>query len=148
MTIEILEAQFAIERVLVLYAQLLDDLRFDEWGELFCEDASWTATWGGVTQRFETRTEIVANLREIEPKKAGAVRHCPVAPIIDIEGDVAYSWSDAIMFTIEDGANAVVSVGRYHDILRRADGRWQFYQRVFVPSGDSVPAGVRPSPAK
>jgi hypothetical protein len=143
---QLVETQAAIQRVLALYALLLDDLRFEEWGELFCEHATWTATWGGTSQTFEGRHQIVEGLRAIEPKKAGAVRHCPLAFVIDVNGSEAFCWSDAIVFSIAPEANVVVSVGRYHDILRHEGGRWRFLQRVFVPSGDPLPAGIRPCP--
>jgi hypothetical protein len=145
---EIAQTHLAVQRVLTLYAHLLDDLRFDDWGQLFCENATWMATWNGQTQTFCGRNNIVAALREIEPKAPGAVRHCPLAPIIDLNGEEAYSWSDAVMLTLAPGANVVVSVGRYHDILRFERGRWRFFQRVFVSAGDRVPAGIKPCPGE
>ena len=138
------EARVAIERVFVLYAHLLDDQRMPEWGELFCTDAIWTYC----DFRFVGRDKIVAGVGPMEPKKVGAARHFPTAAIIDFEGDEAYSWSDAIAFTVEPEANTVVSVGRYHDVLRKEGGRWRIYKRTFVPSGDPLPNDVRPTPSR
>jgi hypothetical protein len=41
----------------------------------------------------------------------------------------------------------IVAVGRYHDILRQVEGRWRFFRRIFIPSGEPVPPGIRQSPA-
>lgn len=137
------EARFGIQRLLTLYGHLIDDLRMQEWGELFCRDATWT--FG--PYHFVGRDSIVAGVGAMEPKRAGAVRHLTLAPILDFEDHDVYSWADAIALVVGLQTSQIVAVGRYHDILREVDGRWRFFRRIFIPSGEPVPPGTRPSPA-
>jgi len=39
--VRVLRARDEIGRLMALYGQLLDDLRLEEWGELFTDDAIW-----------------------------------------------------------------------------------------------------------
>jgi hypothetical protein len=137
------EAHFGIQRLLTLYCFLIDDLRMQEWGELFCRDATWT--FG--SHHFVGRDSIVAGVGAMEPKKAGAVRHLTLAPILDFEGQDVYSWADAIALTVGAQSSQIVAAGRYHDVVREVDGRWRFFRRIFIPSGEPVPSGIRPPPA-
>lgn len=137
------EARNGIQRLLTLYGHLLDDLRMQEWGELFCTDATWT--FG--PYHFVGRENIVAGVGAMEPKKAGAVRHLTLNPILDFEADEVYSWADAVALTVSPQSSQIAAVARYHDILRKVEGRWQFFRRVAVLSGEPLPPGVRPSPA-
>jgi hypothetical protein len=141
--LEALDARLAITRTMSLYSHHLDDLRLEAWGELFCEDGTWA--FGAF--KFVGRRAIVEGVGAMEPKSPGLVKHLSFAPVIDVDGDEAYSWADAIAFTVSAEANTVVAVGRYFDVMRREDGRWRFFSRLFVPSGEPVPDGVRRSPA-
>lgn len=132
----------AIRKLLAQYCHLLDDLRMEEWGELFCEDAVWTAR----TFHFEGRAAIVRGVRTLEPDQPGKVRHLTFLPLIELNGDEAHCWADTIALRTADQNNQITTVGRYHDVLRREGGRWRFARRLFVFSGEMPPAGVRPSP--
>jgi len=141
--IERLQAHIAIQRTLVLYGQLLDDQRFQEWGELFCEDATWT--YGSF--ELKGRKAIVDGVGGMQPKTLGGARHTTLPAVIDVEGNEAYAWAELIAFALTPETNTPASVGRYFDHLKRDGSRWRFARRLVVPAGGPVPAGIRLPPA-
>jgi hypothetical protein len=145
MPINGVEARTEIQTLLIHYCQLLDDQRFEEWAELFCEDAIWM--FG--SYRFEGRSNIAEGLRRLEPPRPGMIRHLTFSPLIHFEGEEAYSWADNIALGISAEGIRIISTARYHDVLRREGGRWRFYRRVSVASGMPVPEGIplTPTPA-
>jgi uncharacterized protein (TIGR02246 family) len=138
-----LQAHNAVVRTLVLYGHLLDDQRFQEWGELFCEDATWT--FGSF--HYKGRKAIVDGVCGMQPKKLGGARHTTLPPVIDFDGQEAYAWSELIAFSITPEASTVATTGRYFDILRHESDRWRFARRLVIPAGQPVPAGIRLPPA-
>ena len=88
-----LRARDAIGRLIALYGQLLDDLRLDDWGELFTDDAVWRIP--GIT--FEGRAEIKRGVGDMEPPQPGRVKHMSFTPVIDFEsGSRARAWTDQV----------------------------------------------------
>lgn len=138
------EDHLAIQRLHAQYGQLVDDRRFDDLGLLFCTDGVWEAG----PLRFEGRARIVSGFEEIEPPMPGMVRHLSFNPVIDLNGDQAHAWADAIALQVAapGEASSIVAVGRYHDVLRKEGGQWRFAHRVFVYSGQPVPEGMRETP--
>ena len=126
------ETMLAIQQLHARYGQLVDDRRFEDLGELFCEDAVWEAD----PIRFEGRAAIVAGFEQIEPPEPGMVKHLTFAPVI--------AWADAIALTVgkPGEVSTVVAVGRYHDVLRKEGGCWRFAHRVFVYSQQPLPDGA------
>lgn len=131
-----------IRRVIALYSQLVDDKRFDEWGELFTTDAVFEARGN----RIVGRSSIVGT---IGPMMAPAVtKHLAGAPVIDLlDDDRARAWTDLATFVRGEGGVSVATIGRYYDELRREDGRWRLSARVLVMTGDPVPHDCAPGPA-
>jgi hypothetical protein len=123
-----MDAFNAIVRTITLYGQLIDDLRLDEWGELFTEDAIWSAP--GIT--FRGRSEIVKGIGAMMPKTKGQVKHLAFNPIIEFDSDnSAHAWTDLVTLTkSEKGTWAISSVGRYYDSIEYAEGRWRFASRT------------------
>src|SRR3954471_15632221 len=86
----------AIQDVILLYGQLLDDLRMEDWGRLFTDDAVW-AMPGFV---FEGRAAIIKGVRAMEPDRPGYVKHLAFAPVIRFGGkDRARAWTDLLFLT-------------------------------------------------
>ena len=100
----------AIQQLLARYCQLIDDLRLDDLGTLFLEDAVWEAA----PLRFEGRAAIVAGFAQIEPPRPGMVRHITFTPVIDFAGDEAHVWADAMALQVgaPGEVSPVVAVGR------------------------------------
>jgi 3-phenylpropionate/cinnamic acid dioxygenase small subunit len=127
LTLEELAAIEAIRRVLTLYGQLLDDLRFAEWGELFTDDAIWRVP----QTTLRGRADIVAGLRAIEPDRPGQVKHVSFTPVLDFEsGSRARVWTDFLTLSLgADDAWLVSGAGRYHDVIVFDGSRWRFQTR-------------------
>src|SRR5690606_557224 len=102
------------------------DLRLAEWGELFTEDAVWE--YPGIA--FRGRAEIVAGVGAMEPTEPRQVRHLAFLPVVDVDGDTARAWTDALVLAnVPDAGWQIVAQGRYHDRLVRDGGRWRFAHR-------------------
>jgi hypothetical protein len=129
----------AIRETIILYGQLLDDLRMEEWGRLFTDDAVW-AMPGFV---FEGREEIIKGVRAMEPERPGTVKHLAFAPVIRFDGkDRARAWTDLLFLTRDtfDAPWNTAIAGRYCDELVASDAGWQFALRVADISPDDLPA--------
>ena len=60
-------------------------------------------------------------------------RHITANPIIETEGDTATVRSVYIVLQqAPDSPMQAIITGRYHDTLRRIDGRWRFVERRFL----------------
>jgi SnoaL-like domain len=131
-----MDSFYEIQRVVALYGQLLDDLRLDEWGELFTEDAVWSLP----TVSFQGRAEIVKGVGAMEPGERGRVKHIALTPIIDLEGERrAHAWTDLLVLTkSEQGAWNVAAAGRYYDMLEFSHGRWRFKSRICDVEWDGI----------
>ena len=147
----------AIRRVMGLYAQLLDDGRFEEWGQLFTDDAEWISVPGmyrtagsdpqawsarGRAQIVETVSRFTQGLRTAESRGMHFGGH----PVIDIQGDSASAWWDFIIMHITPGSLDVTATGRYYARFAKQRSRWRFTQRVSVQQGAELPPGLTPVP--
>lgn len=147
----------AIERTITLYSHLVDFGRYDEWGDLFTEDAE-AATVGGIqvwgdgaplpTPRG--RQAIVDFVRgNVEPMREKGVHlmHMPGKPVIELDGDSARAWwTYVVVATTADSIN-VAATGRYHtELVRCGDGRWRFRVRTCVETGGLLPEGALREP--
>ena len=127
----------AIRRLIALYGPLLDGGRLEEWGQLFHTDAVF-AVW---ETRYEGREAIVNGIGGMQPE--AAISHLALTPIIDFEDEAhARAWTDFSVCIQQGEATSVANTGRYHDRLRREDGRWRFAERVVVMPGAAPPEGV------
>ncbi|OSC26225.1 hypothetical protein B8W69_17585 [Mycobacterium vulneris] len=130
----------AIRRVIALHAQLLDERRWPELAALFCPDG--VLPWGGNT--FRGRKEIIEGLPGTQPEIPHRIKHFVYAPVIEIDGDDARAWSDVIVSLVpEEGPAEMSFVGRYHDHLRRENGRWLLSKHITVKTGDALPDDER-----
>jgi ketosteroid isomerase-like protein len=123
-------------RTLSLYCQLCDDGRFDEWAELYTDDAVFTVAG----RRYEGRAAIKAFIEAGQPPERRG-KHVCANPVVDLEADgvTARATTDYVFVGRgADGGFAVTSAGRYHDRLVRADdGRWRFAERAIVFMADA-----------
>ena len=154
-----------LRRVIALYGPLLDDGRFEDWGQLFAVDAEWISVPGihrpgsgnsgntgsnPQTWTVRGRDQIVAQVRSVtEPlRQEGKARglHFSGPPVIDVAGDRAHAWWDFIIMHITRDAISASNTGRYYSRFAKLDGRWRFTQRVSVQHGATLPPGLRPLP--
>jgi 3-phenylpropionate/cinnamic acid dioxygenase small subunit len=124
----------AIRNLLVDYCQLCDDGRFDEWGQLFTDDATFTVMGTTHTGRGDVQAFITA----AQPPEARG-RHLISQPRLTIDGDSAEARTDyAFVGRTDRGRLAVTSSGRYLDRFVRDGGRWRFASREIVFLGDPL----------
>ena len=137
--------RLAIQRLIAIYAQLLDEGRLDDWGQLFTEDARFSV-YG---RTYESRATIVAEIGGMVLPPAHPAKHISLVPVIDFTGDGrALAWTDfSGVGTNESGQIEVGTIGRYHDELVRDGERWRFASRTIVMAGEPLPDDVAPSPA-
>ncbi len=140
----------SIRRLIAVYSQLLDDGRWDEWGDLFTEDAVFTV-WGNA---YSGRQEIVKAISGMQPEFPG--KHVAFATVVDLggkDGDRALAWTDFLAMADAGPGQwgrsyAVATAARYYDRLVREDGRWRFSRRDIRNAGEPLPDGAVPSPAR
>jgi len=102
------------------YAQLIDDGDFDEWGDLFVDDARLDAA-GHV---LDGRAAILDFIRS---SYGGATTtHMFSVPDIVVDTDEARVATD---FLLVQNNGTAAGVGRTHDVWVRSDGRWRLSSR-------------------
>jgi 3-phenylpropionate/cinnamic acid dioxygenase small subunit len=117
-----------IRRTVARYAHFCDDGRFDEWGELYTDDATFSV----MGKTYKGREAIKAFITKAQPPEQRG-KHICFNTVIDTEGDEAYALTDYIFINRE---KAITSAGRYHDRLVHDRGRWRFADRRIVFMGD------------
>ena len=123
----------AIVNELNRYAELVDAGRFGDVGRLM---EHCTFSYGdegdpgpsgaeAITQSYEATVIVYAG-------GTPRTRHLTCNPQITVNGDTATARSVYVVFQLagSDGLQAIIT-GRYHDRLRRIDGRWRFTHRRF-----------------
>lgn len=140
------DVRAAIERLIAIYAQLLDSHRLEEWGELFTENARFRV---GVDE-WVGRDAIVDGIGGMQPPPDRPVKHVCLTPVVDLDGPGrARAWTDFTAFgTGDDGHMSIATVGRYYDRLVLDGERWRFEERAIVMGGAPVPDDLATSPAR
>jgi len=117
-----------VDRLLALYCQFCDDGRFDEWGELFTEDARFIV----LGETHEGREVIKKWISKAQaPEFRG--KHLLGQSVVDVDahGDSATGVTDySFINQTTEGGYTITSAGRYYDtFVRSDDGRWRFKTR-------------------
>lgn len=118
----------AIRRTIAQYCQLCDDGRFDEWADLYTDDATFSVLGKTYTGRADVKAFIEKGQA---PERRG--KHLCFNSIIDIDGDSARAITDYVFI---DKQHAITSAGRYHDRLIRQPDRWRFAERRILFLGE------------
>ena len=113
-----------IRRTLCQYSQLCDDGRFDEWGELFTDDARLEV----MGQVKTGRPAIVTYMRSVQPPESRGI-HMISGPLVEVDGPSASARTNYIFVRPATDGMAIVAAGRYHDQLVSDGGRWRFAER-------------------
>lgn len=123
----------AVRDTLARYCQLCDDGRFEEWGELYTEDARFEV----MDRTYEGREQIKGFIRAGQPPELRG-KHVAVNSVIETDGDEALGLTDYIFVGRSGDGFGIVSAGRYHDRLVRRGDRWLFAERRIVFLGDEA----------
>lgn len=124
----------SIRRTLALYCQLCDEGRFDEWAELYVDDAELHVM--GTTHRG--RTAIRAFIEKGQPPERRG-KHVCANPVIDLDESATTAWAVTDYVFVARGAQGltITSAGRYHDRLVLDGDRWRFARREIVFMGET-----------
>lgn len=114
-----------IGRVVARYCHLLDDGRWDEFAQLWAEDAEFVLEGQSTTGRGAIRAAIEATQ---PPERRG--RHLTANLEITVDGDRATHTCDFMFWARnKEGRSTLLFLGRYDDRLVRIDGEWQLARR-------------------
>jgi SnoaL-like domain len=121
----------AINQLLARYTHASDDLRTDDFVDLFAPDGSLTLVSVAVHPREKIR-EFCTKASPGPPGPRRAFMHLTLSSLIDITSESsAKAVSDAVVLAVGMGDGvSIIGVGRYHDVLVKLDGRWFFKERV------------------
>lgn len=118
----------AIRRTIAQYCQLCDEGRFDEWADLYVEDATFSV----MGRTYIGRADVQAFIEQGQPPERRG-KHLCFNSVIDIDGDSARVITDYVFI---DKQRVITSAGRYHDRLIRQPDRWRFAERRIVFMGE------------
>jgi len=122
------EDRAAIHDLLARYCHSFDSGNADGVADLFTEDGVFDPGVAGF-EPVEGR-EVIRGFVGSVP--AGTVHHITTDAAYDIDGDVATGIASFLVVA----KRAIVTAGRYHDDLVRADGGWRLRRRLAV--GDAT----------
>ena len=124
----------AIANELYRYAELVDAGRFEDVGELM-EHCTFRFGPDRIDGPSGSQA-IAASYRAAVITYADGTprtRHITANPIIELDGEAAQVRSVYTVFQQAPGSGTETIIsGRYHDTLRRIDGRWRFVERWFL----------------
>ena len=118
------EDQDQIRRTLAEYCQLLDDGRFEQWADLFTEDARLVLLGRVTTGRDAIRDYMMG----VQPDGSRGL-HMTANSLVDADGDSATATTDYMFVRPSGGGPAIIAAGHYHDRLVRDRTRWRFSER-------------------
>jgi len=125
------EDEDRIRRTLSEYSQRCDDGRYDEWSQLFTEDARFVVSGTEARGRPAIRDLMT---RMLPPGQGG--KHITSNTLVDIDGDTATSTTDYLFVRPTGAGPTIVAAGRYHDQLARDGVDWKFRLRSITMLDD------------
>jgi uncharacterized protein (TIGR02246 family) len=133
-SIQRVEDQLAIERLLKEYGRTLDNRDFAAYAALFARDGEWKGALGS----YRGPAAIQAAMEKIFKDAAadipkGSNFHVMSNFIIDVQGNRATAHSTFIFYKLNKSVPEAAVAGRYEDILIRENGAWRFLQRNALP---------------
>ena len=144
----------AADELLATYADCLDDGRFEDWLELFTEDASYKVVARDNHDRGLPATMVLCTNKNMIRDRIAALlgatkynfhydRHVVgqlrVRPRSDSDGEWELRASYAVFQTSHEGRSSLFSVGRYDDRLRMQGDRLLFCEKTVVVDTFAIP---------
>jgi ketosteroid isomerase-like protein len=107
------------------YHVLINDCRFDEFADLFTEDAVVDMGYmGGEVEPRRGKAEIHEMFATI-PKNLQQIKQFIHNHMIEVDGDTGIGWA-FLEARYGSGGTSYNVAGKYDDTYRRVDGRWLF----------------------
>jgi hypothetical protein len=133
-----LEDERAILDTLHRYGQAIDAHQDEAWARLFTEDGTFLCLddRGREIIREQGREALARWVRDFAVGETLAMKHCVIAPVIEIDGDTARVesyFSNLVENSDPAEAPYIRYMGRYSDEMARVtDGVWRFRLRVSI----------------
>jgi salicylate 5-hydroxylase small subunit len=143
--------QQEIDQLNAGYAAALDEKRFDDWPEFFVEDGHYKLQ---ARENFDRGLPLALMAMEsrgmMKDRVYGITQtifHAPyymrhlvgAARVVSVDGDLVNAETGYAVFrTRPGGISEVYNVGRYIDVLVRAEDRLQFKSRLAVYDSEMV----------
>jgi uncharacterized protein (TIGR02246 family) len=124
------QVEEGIRRTIAGYSQRLDDGRFEEWAELFTEDARLV-----LMGRVTTGREAIRRYIETVQPDGSRGMHVTTNSLIDVDGDRATATTDYLFVRPGEQGISVIAAGRYYDRLVHRGDQWQFEERSITLLG-------------
>ncbi|HUY66341.1 MAG TPA: nuclear transport factor 2 family protein [Acidimicrobiales bacterium] len=124
------EDEDQVRRTIAAYSQHCDDGRFDQWSELFVDDAHLVVAG----RANEGRGDIRRYMESVQPPEARG-KHITANSLVEVDGDTAVAHTDYLFVRAGAGGLTLVATGRYHDQLVRDGSRWRFRRREITLLG-------------
>jgi hypothetical protein len=125
-----MDDEAAISQLLARYTHAADDLRNDDFANLFAPDGSLTLVKTAVHPREKIREFSRRGTPPNRPVGRRAFMHLTLSSAIEVTSETsATGVSDAMVLMIGEGIS-IISVGRFHDVYVKLDGQWFFKERV------------------
>jgi 3-phenylpropionate/cinnamic acid dioxygenase small subunit len=124
----VVEEKEAIRDVLSAYCFYMDDGKFDQWADLFSEDAVFEA---GPQGKMQGRAAIKDFIVKAVPTQGEgpARKHCTMNSMIQVNGTEAKVDSYIIVVREADQGIMTSLAGRYEDLLVKQGETWRFKVR-------------------
>jgi SnoaL-like domain len=115
-----------VRAAIAAYTQALDDGRTDDVVATYCADGACEIPGMGTHEGHDALRQAYARWTPERPQ-----RHLVLNTLVtDWNDHEANAISDVIFVLKGDPGWAIQLVGRYHDTLHHADGRWRFHHRA------------------
>ena len=129
-----------VRAALAVYTQALDDGRTDDVVATYCPDGVCEIPGMGTHEGHEALQAAYSRWRPRQPQ-----RHLVLNTVVaEWDDHEATAISDVVFLLLDDSGWAVKLVGRYHDVLHRADGMWRFHRRVAAFVTQDPPGKEKP----
>ena len=116
-----------IQQLYARYAWAMDEGQFEQWLQLFTDDAVIEGPTFGRYQGREDLKRFVAKYKLANGMFQ--VRHMLSNLLVEIEGDNAAGRCYVAHYRTHRGRTELNGMGGYRDRLRKVDGKWLFAER-------------------
>lgn len=119
-----------------LYAEYVDQHRFDEWADLFADDGVWVTGSKEISGRDNLRGSIAKLMKRFD----GPTQHTISNVVVRPDDDGVSLRADFALLVQRDGAVTILSMGSYASKLAWDGGRWRFARHEMVVAGSATSA--------
>lgn len=122
------EDKFAIEELIGRYNQAIDQGRFEDFLNCWCEDGVFDGLGGPYVGKPAIK-KFTDSYDERYRLRLNGLKHFTVNIVSTVDGDRARSASHLQLVTTGAKGAHILFTGRYEDELRREAGAWRFTRR-------------------